>query len=296
MQVKTFALSFVSLLVLILFTYEATLGRGVAEAQSCVSPPAGLVSWWPGDGNAQDIVGSNDGTLENGATFASGHVGQGFSFDGVDADVLIGNPTNLKLTDELTIDAWINPNDLSEGQLAAIVAKWGQSSSLDSYWLGIRKQGGVIEVAGAIGVSAAVQNLGFFGGDILANTWSHVAMTYDNVTGANILYLNGQRAAIRTMLGGIFASDKNVVIGRQGPVAPRPFPGLIDEVGIFNRALSDAEIQAIYDAGSAGKCKAGATPIPSLSQWALVALALSLVGLTYGRRLAVRGRLLSLRS
>ncbi len=46
------------------------VGGAVAQAQSCAPPPAGLIAWWPGDGNAQDIVGSNDGTLVNGATFA----------------------------------------------------------------------------------------------------------------------------------------------------------------------------------------------------------------------------------
>ena len=38
------------------------------EAQTCVQPPSGLVSWWPGDGTAEDIQGVNDGTLKNGAT------------------------------------------------------------------------------------------------------------------------------------------------------------------------------------------------------------------------------------
>ena len=52
------------------------------QPRSPISPPAGLVSWWPGDGNANDIVGDNHGTLENGATFATGKVNQAFSFDG----------------------------------------------------------------------------------------------------------------------------------------------------------------------------------------------------------------------
>ena len=48
----------------------------------CAPPPSGLVSWWPGDGNARDIWGSHNGTLENGATTAAGKVGQAFSLDG----------------------------------------------------------------------------------------------------------------------------------------------------------------------------------------------------------------------
>ena len=46
-----------------------------AVAQTCVQPPDSLVSWWPGDGNVNDIVGSNHGTLQGGATFATGKVG-----------------------------------------------------------------------------------------------------------------------------------------------------------------------------------------------------------------------------
>jgi len=53
-----------------------------AYAQSCVLAPDGLVSWWPGEGNANDIADANNGTLQGGATFATGRVGQAFSFDG----------------------------------------------------------------------------------------------------------------------------------------------------------------------------------------------------------------------
>ncbi len=59
----------------LIFLLTSTLVGHVA-AQTCVQPPAGLVSWWPGDGNAKDIISGNDGTLVNGATFATGKVGQ----------------------------------------------------------------------------------------------------------------------------------------------------------------------------------------------------------------------------
>src|SRR5712692_3427355 len=60
---------------------------GHSGAQVCVEPPAGLVSWWPADGNADDIAGGNDATLMGGATFAPGKVGQAFFLDGIDAFV-----------------------------------------------------------------------------------------------------------------------------------------------------------------------------------------------------------------
>src|SRR5207237_7898939 len=57
---------------------------------SCVSPPSGMVAWYPGDGNAHDIQDGHDGTLQGGVTFAPGEVEQAFNFGGVDGDVVIG--------------------------------------------------------------------------------------------------------------------------------------------------------------------------------------------------------------
>jgi hypothetical protein len=77
----------------------------------CVPAPSGMVSWWPGDGDADDIVGGNNGTLQNGATFAPGKVGQAFSFDGANAVVQVANNPAWNFgTSEFTIDAWVNFN------------------------------------------------------------------------------------------------------------------------------------------------------------------------------------------
>ena len=74
----------------------------------CVAAPVDLVSWWPGDGNATDIAGDNNGILTNGATFAAGKVGQAFSFDGVDDYVELGTPASLMPTNgEFTVDELI---------------------------------------------------------------------------------------------------------------------------------------------------------------------------------------------
>ena len=80
-----------------------------------VPPPAGMVSWWPGDGNANDIVGGNHGTLAGGATFAKGKVGQAFSLDGVDDYVgdagTLSSFSFIQNTGVFTIDAWIRLDD-----------------------------------------------------------------------------------------------------------------------------------------------------------------------------------------
>ena len=87
-------------------------GPLVEVSQSCVSPPQSMISWWPGDANANDIMDGNDGSLINGATFTTGMVGQAFSFDGVDDYVEVPDNPSLNITEKITIDAWINVSDI----------------------------------------------------------------------------------------------------------------------------------------------------------------------------------------
>ena len=98
-------------------------GIGVTgDVPTPIEPPAGMVSWWPGDGNASDIVDGNHGTLQGGATFAAGKVGQSFSFDGTDDFVEVPDSPNLKITGDITIDAWKNRE--VGFQFASIVTKY----------------------------------------------------------------------------------------------------------------------------------------------------------------------------
>lgn len=80
-----------------------------AGAQTCVLPPSGLVSWWPGDGNFDDIQDGNSGTNAGAVTFTSGKVGPAFLFDGSPNSfiTLPNSPNLLPASNQLTIDAWI---------------------------------------------------------------------------------------------------------------------------------------------------------------------------------------------
>src|SRR6266487_7197793 len=80
---------------------------GLAAAQVCVPPPSGLVSWWPGDGNANDIVDGNHGSISGGVTFVPGKVLDAFNFDGT-GFVQIPDSRSLEPA-QITIDAWIRP-------------------------------------------------------------------------------------------------------------------------------------------------------------------------------------------
>ncbi|MGP8054830.1 MAG: protease pro-enzyme activation domain-containing protein, partial [Limisphaerales bacterium] len=81
----------------------------------CDPVPSGLVSWWPGEGNANDIAGTNNGTLEGGVTFVGGEVGQAFSFGNLNADVKIpaSASLNVGVGAGFTVEAWVNPSNVT---------------------------------------------------------------------------------------------------------------------------------------------------------------------------------------
>jgi len=79
------------------------------EAQNCVAPPSGMVAWWPGDGNTNDIIGTNPAVLQGGVVFASGKIGQAFSFNGVDGMANAPFSSALNIQSAITIEAWVNP-------------------------------------------------------------------------------------------------------------------------------------------------------------------------------------------
>lgn len=268
-----FSLSFVWIIAAVLFL--TLLGAvintndilAIDPLVECVSPPSGMVSWWPGDGNANDIIDSNHGTLQNGAAFATGKVASSFSFDGVDDNVLIGNPANLHLQD-FTIDAWIKLNTLTIDGFTERIAGY----SIGGY--GFFLAGPI--VVNSNGATAVRQlSLDKAGFDMVAAPlavedleWHHVAVTKSG--GSVTFYLDG--AAGGAQRGGSpvasynpgFVFNTSFMLGNLDG-QDQPFPGLMDEVEVFNRALTSAEIQSIYNAGTFGKCKLTPTPTPSPS-------------------------------
>src|ERR1051325_8256289 len=82
----------------------------IPSPENCVPPSPVLVAWAPGDGNANDIIGPNQGTLQNGASFASGFVGRAFSFDGVDDFVEGPNSPSLMIPGAFTVEFWFKLN------------------------------------------------------------------------------------------------------------------------------------------------------------------------------------------
>src|SRR2546427_8380874 len=224
----------------------------------CVSPPSGLVSWWPGDGNAKDIVGPNDGTLVNGATFAPGKVGQAFSLNGVDQYVNVGSSATFDVLN-FTIDAWVHIDPATNVGERRIISR-DDAVVVPDRQLFVLKSSSPVASGGADGHAVFAILKGVALADVSAPAsltagWHHLAGVRSGSTIA--LYVDGVLVATTTTsIAGTISPLAPLVIGQVSPALNAEFfSGLIDEVEIFDRALSVPEIQAVFNADSAGKCK-----------------------------------------
>ena len=223
----------------------------VAPPFDCVDPPPDLVGWWPGDGDAADIVGVNDGTLV-GATFAPGQVGETFAFDGVDDYVEVSDHPSLRPASSMTVDAWVFWNGPAATYNRIISKNRASFAGGISYQLvivGSQLFFGISVDSTPTGSAINAVDPNSFG----VNAWHHVAGTYDGT--ALRLYVDGLEVANQAVSGAIAYDAEPLVFGRYDGAYGEYFDGLIDEVELFDRALSTSEIQSIVAAGSAGKCK-----------------------------------------
>jgi hypothetical protein len=188
-------------------------------------------------------------------------VGQAFSFDGSNDRAQAADSPSLAVTGSMTIEGWLRVDAFPAGAPAdhgEILFRGDDRGGLDPYSLSVEPNGNLLfqvsGLSGGVGVQAPVPTGQFV----------HVAATLDDATGAMRLYVNGELAASMTTTVRPFAdldpaSNPSVGIGNHGgyPTSPHnfPFDGLIDELSIYNRALTGEEVQQIYGAGSAGKIK-----------------------------------------
>jgi Concanavalin A-like lectin/glucanases superfamily len=232
---------------------------GVAVAQTCVQAPSGVVAWWPFDETsgtaAQDVIGGNTGTYVGGPTPAAGRVGGALEFDGID-DHVVAPDSDLWAFggDDFTVEFWVNfdtsgsgtdhhPGDVFVGTTDGpfIVNKW-------LFALGAGRLELIFSTLGA------GEHFLFF--DPFApnpGQWYHISLRRQ--INLFTVFIDGEVAGSVFNSATIPNSDALLGIGRALEPFGGFFDGRLDEMTIYNRALSDLEIQGIFNAGSAGKCK-----------------------------------------
>lgn len=208
-----------------------------ALSQTCPEPPAGALSRWSADSvsgtTAFDVVGGNNGTMVGGVEIVPGMVGNAFSFDGADDYIEVADSPGWDLKD-FTVEAWIKTS-AGGGFYNRIISH--QDSS--NHW-GMRLAGGVLDIHSSldnIGTASA-------GPAINDGQFHHVAAVRDTAAGNWFLYVDGVQFVGPRVTNATFNIAEKLQIGRY--VGGSEFwQGVLDEVAIYNRALSASEIQAV---------------------------------------------------
>ncbi len=214
-------------------------------AQDCVVPPSDMVSWWRAEGDETDFVDGNDGA-GNGVGYAAGMVGQAFAFDGVDDAITIPHAVNQNLGTGFTVDAWVKPTSLGLGK---VILQKRNVSNVGGFTFETSESQGLqfyIWVDGTYYWCITPSNV------LSVGTWRHVAATYDGEEMK--VFVDGVERMVSGVLASIDNSTEPLVIGRNVPTPSYVWHGLLDEIHLFRRALSAAEIMSIYQAGAAGIC------------------------------------------
>lgn len=234
-----------------------------AWAQSCGTPPAsGLVGYWKfddgaGSGTAADSSGNgNTGTLTNMDTtndWVDGIIGGALMFnqsgDGDDDHVLVSDSAELQDLSAMSACSWVNASDFGISQYLMIMDKTGGSSN-DSWKFYINDQGGEIPFfrSPALGYKER-------GPSLQENTWHHVCATWDGTDGAGgiNLYLDGELLSTGGSTGDDGATETDagipISIGQDYWFGTQEFRGAMDDLRLYNRALSVQEIGELYSYG-----------------------------------------------
>lgn len=215
--------------------------RGAAPAGPNLT--SGLVGYWTfneGAGTlAADASGAGNNGTVSGATYVAGKAGTGLQFNGTNASVRVLNSASLNFAGQITLAAWVKP--MSTVGKQNIIAHGYTSIPAKSVYL--RVNDGRYEVGSLDGVFQPIASTPIPAGDI--GTFVHVAGVYNGTTW--IIYRNG--VALNSFASSVGSTTvaSDWAIGARADGADRNFNGAIDEVRIYNRALSDTEMAALVN-------------------------------------------------
>jgi len=229
-----------------------TIAMMVAVAAHAQFPTSGLFASYPLDnGLASDATGANHGTVTatQSAMNRNGVSNSSLYFNGSTAYVDLGSNSSWNLIDSdgITVSAWVNTVGSLSASLAGIVTRWAGNATADQFGLFLTQNTHYPFMA--INPSS---NNGVTGSTALTtNEWHHVVMTYNRTGGHHGIYLNGVQVFSEVISGlpGNPTNPVSVIIGAQAALAGSPtryFRGYIDDVNIWSRPLTEAEVLALY--------------------------------------------------
>jgi hypothetical protein len=221
---------------------NGVIGRQASSAESVTGGAAGLVAAFgfdeSGGNRVLDASGNdNHGTLSNADRTARGKFGGALSFNGQSSLVRVADSASLALADGMTLAAWVYPETQGSSRPSIITKEMGGRFA---YALHAGNREGKPTSTLVIGSS----DRSLVGGASLPlRAWTHLAATYDGTT--RMLFVNGVQVRKGAASGSLAASSGPLRIGGNKVMQGQFFKGLIDEVRIYDRALSHAEIAQV---------------------------------------------------
>jgi hypothetical protein len=205
--------------------------------------PAGLVALWSGEGNGDDSIGGNTATLTD-ITFAEGKVGRAFSFNGLSSCIKIpaSKTVDLGADEGFTIMAWIKPLDV-DGMHPLF--EWTDYNGLNLEFNARPSDSGGLwaSITDHTGNRFCNTHTGL----LATGVFQHIACTYDKASSTATWYLNGVIVAQRQLSGNVAGTKGDLIISRRNTrqgdwSSNRSYSGLMDEIAIYNRALTASEV------------------------------------------------------
>jgi hypothetical protein len=246
------------------------------QCGGCVTAPAGLVDWWTFDETAGSVAGDiaqypNQLTLSNGPTPSPGKVAGALCFDGQNDFAsapdhpeinFLGDCRN-DVAEPITIDTWVKTTGsglqiiLDKREKQGLIFLKGYSLFIQNGSLGFQMATGAGLLVCNLSHSACSNYLSPSSVHLNDGQWHFIAVTVSRCRGAvGKMYVDGNLVLTFTPRVGDISNHVPLLIGKRYPLPTVSyFAGCLDELEIFERVLSKTELDAIYHAGSSGKCK-----------------------------------------
>jgi Concanavalin A-like lectin/glucanases superfamily/Secretion system C-terminal sorting domain/PKD domain len=224
------------------------LGSNIKISLPNAFPTNGQIGWWPFDGNTNDVSGhGNNGVIVGSVSLTTDrnlNPNSAYSFCGSGCYIDCGNNQNVNITGSLTLSAWVYANDLSTER--GIITK-NQIGNAYQWGVGFYNT----SILNFIGQDQSGGNLSTF-------NWVHLVSVFDSSSRTISLYKNGIMISSQSVtFNSLGVSSDHLCIGTHRPnwTSAWSWDGKLDDIGIWNRALSSTEIQALYSGSGGTKTK-----------------------------------------
>lgn len=222
-----------------------------AGRPSAVSRPDGLLAWWAGDGSPAELVSNNAGSASRGITYGAGIVGQAFVLDGVSGYLQLGDAAAVSGTGSFSVALWLSTTQT----IASTIVSQRTVSAPGAAWA-LKLQNGRLHwaIRGSVGVGPDLDGV-----QVVNDGHSHFVVAVRDIDGTSRIFVDGVLDSSGSGRAWAMVPQEIAVGVDLRDLANSAMPvfleATLDEIQIYDRALTATEVKGIYDAGEAGIAK-----------------------------------------